>query len=166
MPRPTRENRYKVSVVFVYLAITVYGSPFQNFLLTTPIFYLMHSMTVVAFIVQYSSHKQAVLNHKNLYLTTPYCIGLSAVLPSITTPIPRMVGMEIEDKTKRVWAIPVSLATTPRIVIYSLFLALLRCFSSDGYLSIRLFYSAHDAHGMTRGGFPHSDIPGSKLVDS
>ena len=27
-------------------------------------------------------------------------------------------------------------------------------------------YSDKNAHGMTRGGFPHSDIPGSKLVDS
>jgi len=26
--------------------------------------------------------------------------------------------------------------------------------------------SDNDAHGMTRGGFPHSDIPGSKLIDS
>ena len=74
--------------------------------------------------------------------------------------------MENQGRTEKVWALPVSLATTPRIVIYSLFLALLRCFSSDGSLSIRLFYSAHDAHGMTRGGFPHSDIPGSKLDDS
>ena len=27
-------------------------------------------------------------------------------------------------------------------------------------------YSGSDAHDMTHGGFPHSDIPGSKLVDS
>ena len=72
----------------------------------------------------------------------------------------------MRTKQYKVWAIPVSLATTPGIVIYSLFLALLRCFSSDGSLSLRLFYSAYDAHGMTRDGFPHSDIPGSQLDDS
>ena len=74
--------------------------------------------------------------------------------------------MKNEDKTEKVWAIPVSLATTPRIVIYFPFLTLLRCFSSSGSLSLRLFYSAYDAYGMTRSGFPHSDIPGSKLDDS
>ena len=35
----------------------------------------------------------------------------------------------------RVWALPDSLATTTGIVIYFLFLALLRCFSSGGYLN-------------------------------
>ncbi len=34
----------------------------------------------------------------------------------------------------RVWALPDSLATTTGIVVYFLFLALLRCFSSGGYL--------------------------------
>jgi hypothetical protein len=36
----------------------------------------------------------------------------------------------------RVWALPDSLATTTGIVIYFLFLALLRCFSSGGYLNL------------------------------
>jgi len=43
-----------------------------------------------------------------------------------------------QAKTYKVWALPVSLATTPRIVIYFLFLILLRCFSSDGSRSLRL----------------------------
>jgi hypothetical protein len=40
-------------------------------------------------------------------------------------------------KIIKVWAIPVSLATTPGIVVYFLFLWVLRCFSSPGsrYLS-------------------------------
>lgn len=37
-------------------------------------------------------------------------------------------------ETLKVWAIPVSLATTPRIIGYFLFLEVLRCFSSPGSL--------------------------------
>ena len=33
----------------------------------------------------------------------------------------------------KVWALPVSLATTSGIVVYFLFLGVLRCFSSPGY---------------------------------
>ena len=40
---------------------------------------------------------------------------------------------------KKVWAIPVSLATTPGIVVYFLFLGVLRCFSSPGYRSPVLY---------------------------
>ena len=54
-------------------------------------------------------------------------------------------SLEIENRklslilrTCKVWAHPVSLATTPRIVIYFLFLILLRCFSSDGSRSLHL----------------------------
>ena len=39
-------------------------------------------------------------------------------------------------KDNKVWAVPDSLATTTGIVIYFLFLALLRCFSSGGYLNL------------------------------
>ena len=37
------------------------------------------------------------------------------------------------SEIKKVWALPVSLATTPGIVVYFLFLGVLRCFSSPGY---------------------------------
>ena len=43
---------------------------------------------------------------------------------------------------KKVWAIPVSLATTPGIVVYFLFLGVLRCFSSPGYRSPALYIQA------------------------
>ena len=36
-------------------------------------------------------------------------------------------------KSSKVWAIPISLATTFGIVVYFLFLGVLRCFSSPGY---------------------------------
>ena len=39
----------------------------------------------------------------------------------------------LSPRTIKVWAIPGSLATTAGIVVYFLFLALLRCFSSRGY---------------------------------
>jgi hypothetical protein len=42
-------------------------------------------------------------------------------------------------RVKKVWADPVSLATTPGIIIYFLFLNLLRCFSSVGSLLISYF---------------------------
>jgi hypothetical protein len=45
-------------------------------------------------------------------------------------PIPRVI---------KVWAVPDSLATTTGIVVYFLFLALLRCFSSGGYLLPTLY---------------------------
>ena len=42
-------------------------------------------------------------------------------------------------KNNKVWALTVSLATTPAIVIYFLFLNLLRCFSSVGSLQLSYF---------------------------
>ena len=63
------------------------------------------------------------------------------VVCNITTPYkhsPISLFACEQAKTCKVWALPVSLATTPRIVIYFLFLILLRCFSSDGSRSLRL----------------------------
>ncbi len=63
------------------------------------------------------------------------------VVCNITTPCkhsPISLFACEQAKTYKVWALPVSLATTPRIVIYFLFLILLRCFSSDGSRSLRL----------------------------
>ena len=63
----------------------------------------------------------------------------------------------------KVWAVPRSLATTDGIVVYFLFLEVLRCFSSPGYRYIT--YEFNDAPlNMTSARFPHSDIHGSKLV--
>ena len=63
----------------------------------------------------------------------------------------------------KVWALPVSLATTPGIVVYFLFLAVLRCFSSRAYRYITYEFS-YAPLDITLAGFPHSDIYGSKLV--
>ena len=63
----------------------------------------------------------------------------------------------------KVWAIPVSLATTPGIVVYFLFHRVLRCFSSHG--SRLMSYEFRQGWlDITLAGFPHSDIRGSKLV--
>ena len=44
--RPTRENKYKVNVAFVYAAITLFRGTFQLLLLATPISYLIRRMIV------------------------------------------------------------------------------------------------------------------------
>ena len=45
----------------------------------------------------------------------------------------------MSTKVNKVWALPVSLATTPGIVVYFLFLEVLRCFSSPAYRSPVLY---------------------------
>ena len=67
---------------------------------------------------------------------------------SVTTPVFIFVYQLIQTainyqmEMKKVWAIPVSLATTPGIVVYFLFLGVLRCFSSPGYRSPALYIQA------------------------
>ena len=62
-----------------------------------------------------------------------------------------------QAKTKKVWALPISLATTLGIVIYFLFLCLLRCFSSAGSLSITLYIQVtvtrHDSSWVSPFGY-------------
>ena len=59
-----------------------------------------------------------------------------------------------------VWAPPLSLAATYGIILYFLFLRVLRCFSSPG-TSLMSYVFAHGCHPITDDGFPHSDICGS-----
>ena len=65
--------------------------------------------------------------------------------------------------TTEVWADPVSLAATQGLTICFLFLGLLRCFNSPGSLH-RPYVFRPGYQRITTGGFPHSDIPGSKVV--
>ena len=60
-----------------------------------------------------------------------------------------------------VWALPVSLAATKGIDYFFLFLWVLRCFSSPGSLYPDYVF-IWEYWPITTGGFPHSDIPGSK----
>ena len=59
-----------------------------------------------------------------------------------------------------VWALPTSLAATTGIIIYFLFLQLLRCFNSLGF-SLPSYVFTWWCYRITSSGFPHSDIPGS-----
>ena len=76
----------------------------------------------------------------------PACISLSAIF------IYRHYCL-LEMKTCKVWALTVSLATTPAIVIYFLFLNLLRCFSSVGSRQISYFIQVelvrHDSYWVS-----------------
>ena len=58
-----------------------------------------------------------------------------------------------QAKVNKVWALPHSLATTNGIVVYFLFLALLRCFSSGGYLLpilyIQISVIGHDSNRVS-----------------
>ena len=62
-----------------------------------------------------------------------------------------------------VWALPFSLAATHRITCCFLFLRLLRCFSSPGYLLMSYAFTHGSIH-ITVWGFPHSEICGSSVV--
>ena len=67
-------------------------------------------------------------------------------------------------RTFKVWALPVSLATTPGIVIYSLFLCLLRCFSSAGSLSLQLWIHCTMLTAWPAAGFPIRIFPDQSLL--
>ena len=62
--------------------------------------------------------------------------------------------------TRAVWALPRSLATTGGIIVYFLFLRVLRCFSSP-----RLpLYTVVQITGLQPAGLSHSEIPGSMVI--
>ena len=61
--------------------------------------------------------------------------------------------------TRTVWASARSLATTCAIVVYFLFLRVLRCFSSPGSPT-----ALQRCDGISSIGFPHSDIRGSRGI--
>ena len=60
-----------------------------------------------------------------------------------------------------VWALPISLATTLGIIIYFLFLWVLRCFSSPRSLLTYYFTHMQILKLFSLSEFPHSDIYGS-----
>ena len=61
--------------------------------------------------------------------------------------------------THAVWALPRSLATTGGIIVYFLFLQVLRCFSS-----LRSPPCTAGMTGLQPDGLSHSEIPGSKVI--
>ena len=87
---------------------------------------------------------------------TPCGRPFNAVLLTILLPCrgPTTPSLEM------VWAPSLSLAATYGIIIYFLFLRVLRCFSSPG-TSLMDYGFIHGCHPITDDGFPHSDIDGS-----
>ena len=63
-----------------------------------------------------------------------------------------------EAGTSLVWALPRSLATTGGIIVYFLFLRVLRCFSSPRSPQLKLIACLQHA------GLSHSEIRGSKVI--
>ena len=135
-----------------YLAITVYGQSFQTVLLASELFYLTQAMVELA-----SSHPILIQNWVG-WLTVCHNPLLTFVYQLIR---PANYQMEVN----KVWALPRSLATTNGIVVYFLFLRVLRCFSSPAYRCITYEFS-YTPCNITCMRFPHSDIYGSKLVGS
>ena len=101
----------------------------------------------------------ALLDHALcLYRTVTVCGQTFQIVP-----IRNMVSLErsynpTDAATTVVWALSLSIATTREIDLFFLFLRVLRCFSSPGWL--RVFA----VHGLHPCGLTHSDIPGSKPV--
>ena len=101
----------------------------------------------------------ALLNRSPcLYRTITVC-GLTFQ----TVPIRKTVSFErsynpMTAETTMVWALSLSIATTREIDLFFLFLRVLRCFSSPGWLHHTM------VHGLHPCGLTHSDIPGSKPV--
>ena len=67
------------------------------------------------------------------------------------------------SKRKKIWALPFSLAATKGINIRSLFLRLLRCFTSAGILPYVFQHKNNQVFTLI--GFPHSEISGSKVAN-
>ena len=80
----------------------------------------------------------------------PIPLAVCHAMPWSYNPIPAVTGM--------VWAIPRSLATTWGIIVYFLFLLLLRCFSSQRLPPLLRMT------GLQPDGLSHSESPGSRVI--
>ena len=101
----------------------------------------------------------ALLNHALCLYRTVTVFGQTFQI----VPIRNIVSFKrsynpTDASTTVVWALSLSIATTREIDLFFLFLRVLRCFSSPGWLHITM------VHGLHPCGLTHSDIPGSKPV--
>ena len=87
-----------------------------------------------------------------LYGVTFQTLPLTTHLAMARSYYPREAG------TSLVWALPRSLATTGGIIVYFLFLRVLRCFSSPRSPQLKLIACLQHA------GLSHSEIRGSKVI--
>jgi hypothetical protein len=139
-----------------YRAITVFGATFQLLLLASQISYLMYANGSAYFHYRSLTSQCSVLVFCNV--TTPYThssTNLSDTRQNLrfflvarakwNTFCPAALfpfkdhKLCLISEVYKVWALPVSLATTSGIVVYFLFLGVLRCFSSPGYRSPSLY---------------------------
>ena len=91
---------------------------------------------------------------------SPAMVGLSRTFFSQSVYHNVVLLPRICVATHTVWALPRSLATTGGIIVYFLFLQVLRCFSSlrsPPYNTVRIA-------GLQPAGLSHSEISGSKVI--
>ena len=88
----------------------------------------------------------------------PSLAALSIALPLKSQVV--FAGPQPQKACSLVWPLSLSLAATQEIIIYFLFLRVLRCFSSPGALLADYGFIC-GCPGITLDGFPHSDIFGS-----
>lgn len=137
-----------------YQTITVFGAAFQLLLLASSISDLMldngRSSCLVWISRKRDSHTRMFAMSQPLYLHSSTNLFRHKTKPTVFShragrktrfslgllffPHSGIIGFILYLKANKVWAVPDSLATTTGIVVYFLFLALLRCFSSGGYL--------------------------------
>ena len=94
------------------------------------------------------------------------CKGLSPAMATLSSVFhsPKLCNVAVLQPRRRVatppvWALPRSLATTRGIIIYFLFLRVLRCFSSPRWLPRQAWMTVLQTAGLS-----HSDISGSKVI--
>ena len=93
-----------------------------------------------------------------LYRTVTVCGPSFQTVPVRKTRSFKRSYNPTDASTTVVWALSLSIATTREIDLFFLFLRVLRCFSSPGWLHLTM------VHGLHPCGLTHSDIPGSKPV--
>ena len=94
------------------------------------------------------------------------CKGLSPAMATLSSVFhsPKLCNVAVLQPRRRVatppvWALPRSLATTGGIIIYFLFLRVLRCFSSPRWLPRQARMTVLQTAGLS-----HSDISGSMVI--
>ena len=94
------------------------------------------------------------------------CKGLSPAMATLSSVFhsPKQCNVAVLQPRRRVatppvWALPRSLATTGGIIIYFLFLRVLRCFSSPRWLPRQARMTVLQTAGLS-----HSDISGSMVI--
>ncbi len=134
--RPTQDINDKGSCPFAYEAFTLFGASFQKLLLVQDFLTLW-------------GHDSFLFHERRLEKSSFLSWIFISYNPLLTFVCQLIQPANCQMEVNKVWALPVSLATTPGIVVYFLFLGVLRCFSSPGYrfpnLYIQFGATRHDS---------------------